>query len=84
MDIGVRSLRWKQSATNTGRSIDIVGLRRKADVGQRDLAMLLDIAPQRLSDLERGYAPIPQGFEQQVRQALQEILQQRMNAVGMQ
>lgn len=50
VDIGVRSLRWKQSATNTGRSIDIVELRRKADVGQRDLAMLLDIAPQRLSD----------------------------------
>ena len=64
------------------KSLDILDLRRKADVGQRDLAMSLDIAPQRLSDMERGYAPIPQGFEERVREALQQILQLRMNAVG--
>ena len=54
------------------------------EVGQHHLANALGIPRQRLSDLELGYTSFPEGFEQQVRHALQEILQQRMNAVSAQ
>ena len=53
-------------------------------MGQHHLANALGIPRQRLSEMECGYASIPEGFEERVREALQQILQQRMNAVGMQ
>ena len=60
----------------------IAGLRRKVEVGQRDLAKKLGIAPQRLSDIERGYLPVPDGMERSVRSALRSILRERLAKVG--
>ena len=66
------------------QATEIRNLRRHVEVGQHHLANALGIPRQRPSEMECGYASIPEGFEERVREALQQILQQRMNAVGMQ
>lgn len=61
--------------------IGIVEARRRAGVGQRELALALGTSPQRLSDIERGYTPVPDGFTARVRGALVGILRGRLDAL---
>ena len=44
--------------------IGIVEARRRAGVGQRELALALGTSPQRLSDIERGTPPSPTASRQ--------------------
>ena len=64
------------------KPIELVLARRNAGVDQRELAIALGLSPQKLSDIERGYFPIPDGFEQRVHGALGSILEGRLAAVG--
>lgn len=48
---------------------------------QRHLAHILGLSPQRLSDMERGYTPVPDEFQTQLQDALRSILGQRLAAV---
>ena len=71
-----------QEGRDAVNPFQIVEARRSSGVGQRDLARVLGLAPQRLSELERGHVPVPQDFEVRVRSALVVILQSRLAAVG--
>ena len=63
------------------KPVELTEIRRKAHVGQRDLATALGIPPQRLSDMERGYMSIPCGFDKRVRVTLERILHERLAMV---
>ena len=60
----------------------VVEARRLAGVGQRDLAEFLGMSPQRLSDIERGHLPVPEGFDERVTSALEQILRDRLAALA--
>lgn len=64
------------------KALEVVEIRREAGVDQRVLAGALDMLPQRLSDIERGYLTVPKGFEARVCDALRSILQERLETVG--
>ena len=63
------------------KPLEIVEARRTAGVDQRELALALGISPQRLSDIERGYSPIPEEFKPRVSTALKGILKSRLDKV---
>ena len=63
------------------KPLEIVEVRRSVGVGQRELALALGLSPQRLSDLERGYSPIPEEFKPRMRKALSSILKNRLDKV---
>ena len=64
------------------KGYEIVRVRRDAGVDQRDLALALDLSSQRLSDMERGYVPIPSGFDKKIRAALRQVLRERLKTVA--
>ncbi len=61
--------------------LEIVEARRTAGVAQRDLARALGLPPQRLSDIERGYIPMPNCFDKRVHEALKHVLNERLKMV---
>ena len=63
------------------KALEIVEIRRVAGVDQSDLACALDMLPQRQSDIERGYIPMPNYFDKRVREALKHVLNERLAMV---
>ena len=61
--------------------IDIMLMRRRANVRQLDLARALTIDVRRLSEYERDDRAIPRAFGERVREALRRLLQERLQAV---
>ena len=60
---------------------EITRARRQVGVDQRQLALFLDLSPQRLSDMERGHIPAPDEFQTLLPNALRRILRERLAAV---
>ena len=62
--------------------IQLVETRKSVGVDQRALAEALGMLPQRLSDIECGHSPVPEGFGPLVRNALQDISRNRLKVLG--
>ena len=60
---------------------EITKARRQVGVDQRQLAHSLGLSPQRLSDIERGYIPVPDEFQTLLQNALRHILGERIAVV---